>query len=70
MSNNPDVEIARLKSLVSELLPYMLNDMEQGLALGPVKYHTEDTQCPDCQWYQESILWKERLDAGEFKDYQ
>ncbi len=63
-------EIEKLRSLIKEILPYMLNDMEQGFSLGPPSEdHIEDTQCPDCQWYEDSMIWKNRLDAGEFKDY-
>lgn len=62
-------EIEKLRSLIKEILPYMLNDMEQGLSLGPSEDHVEDTQCLDCQWYEDSMIWKNRLDAGEFKDY-
>lgn len=62
-------EIERLRSLISELLPYMLNDMEQGLQLGPAEDHIEDTQCPDCQWFEDATLWKNRVNGGEFKDY-
>lgn len=62
-------EIEKLRSLIKELLPSMLNDMEQGLSLGPSEEHKEDIPCLDCQWYEDAILWKKRLDAGEFKDY-
>ena len=63
-------EIQNLRSLVNELLPYMLNDMTQGLAIGPSD-HCKDAQAPcrDCQWYEDASLWKKRWDAGEFKDY-
>lgn len=63
-------EIQNLRSLVNELLPYMLNDMTQGLAIGPSD-HCKDAQapCTDCQWYEDASLWKKRLDAGEFKGY-
>lgn len=62
-------EIERLRKLVSELLPFMINDMEEGLALGYSEEHKEDVPCPDCQWYKNSILWKQRLDSGEFIQY-
>ena len=67
-------EIERLHSLVSELLPYMLNDMEQGLALSQPPFDVNHCKnslvpCPDCTWFQDATLWKKRVDAGEFKDY-
>ena len=63
-------EIQNLRSLVNELLPYMLNDMTQGLAIGPSD-HCKDVQgpCRDCQWYEDASFWKKRWDAGEFKNY-
>ena len=67
-------QIEKLRSLISELLPYMLNDMEQGLTLGQPPFEQDhckdkDTPCPDCQWFEDATLWKNRVDAGEFKDY-
>lgn len=67
-------EIEKLRSLVKELLPFMLNDMEQGLVIGEPPFEKdhckdESTLCPDCQWFEQSIFWKKRVDAGEFKDY-
>ena len=67
-------EIKTLKSLISELLPYMLNDMEQGLHLGQPPFEQDhckdkDILCGDCQWFEDATLWKNRVDAGEFKDY-
>lgn len=67
-------EINRLRSLISELLPFMLNDMEQGLVIGEPPFEkdhckNQSTLCPDCQWFEQSIFWKKRVDAGEFKDY-
>lgn len=63
-------EIERLRSLLSEILPYMLNDMEQGLNMGPApEDHVEDAPCPDCQWYEDATLWKKRINAGEFKGF-
>lgn len=63
-------EIQKLRSLVNELLPYMLNDMTQGLGL-EVSDHCKDAQAPcrDCQWFEDASLWKKRWDAGEFKGY-
>lgn len=67
-------KIEKLRSLVSELLPFMLNDMEQGLVIGEPPFEKdhckdESTLCPDCQWFEQSTLWKKRVDAGEFKDF-
>ena len=67
-------EIEKLRSLVSELLPFMLNDMEQGLVIGEPPFEKDhckdkDVLCPDCQWFEQSIFWKNRVDAGEFKEF-
>lgn len=72
--NNFADEIIKLKSLISELLPYMLNDMTQGLTIGRPPFdinHCKDTKimCPECQWFEDSTLWKKRVEAGEFQDF-
>lgn len=67
-------EIEKLRSLIKEIIPYMLNDMEQGLTLGQPPFdvdHCKDKPfpCPDCQWFEDASIWKQRLNSGEFKDY-
>lgn len=65
--NNLDLseEIIRLQSLIQELLPFMINDVNQALIMGPPpEGHNDD--CLDCVWYRESLALKARLDAGEF----
>ena len=74
LANQAADEIERLGSLISEILPYMLNDMEQGLQIGHPPFEQDhcknkDVLCPDCQWFEDATLWKNRVDAGEFKDY-
>lgn len=61
-------EIQRLHLLTAQLLPFMLNDMEDGLRIGPYD-HEEEEPCGDCIWFKEASYWKKRVDAGDFKDY-
>ena len=60
-------EIERLSDLLAELIPYMLQDVQWGLKLGaPPEDHSDN--CPDCDWYSESMNWKRRIDSGELGD--
>lgn len=61
-------EIQKLTLLVKQLIPFMLNDMEEGLHLG-FSHHEEEEPCGDCVWFKEASYWKRRLDAGHFKDF-
>jgi hypothetical protein len=64
-----DSELGHLRHLVAELLPFMLNDIEQGLSIGdPPDSHPQD-QCPDCDWYDQSQRWHQRITAGEFDQW-
>jgi hypothetical protein len=59
-------DLDRLRTQVADLLPFMIVDVRNGLALGPAPADRTDTDCEDCQWYRESLDWKARIDAGEF----
>ena len=68
-------EIERLRALVKELLPFMLEDVVQGMALGKPPFdpnHCDNTpyKCPDCIWFLGSKKWKARIDSGEFSQYE
>lgn len=60
-------EIERLRSLLSELIPYLLIDVKSGLALeGAIdRNHDDHEYCMDCQWLDESLEWKRRIESGE-----
>lgn len=68
-------DINYLNRLISELLPYMYEDVRSGLFLkiGPNDHQclscTEKNQCADCEWYEESVVWKSRIDSGEFERF-
>jgi len=67
-------EIERLRALVKELLPFMLEDVIQGVMLGEPPFdpnHCDDAsdKCPDCVWFIGSTKWKARIDSGEFSQY-
>jgi hypothetical protein len=58
-------DIERLRALNSELVPFMVADVRAGLELGPPPAgHTDN--CDDCNWYQQSVTWQQRIDNGEF----
>lgn len=64
----------RLRRLVAELLPFMIEDVRQGVSLGELPFDTdhcdsEDSPCPDCEWHKDSAVWLERINAGEFSEY-
>ncbi len=60
-------EIERLRDLVAELVPYMLQDVRWGLELGaPPEDHSDN--CSDCDWYAEAMDWKRRIESGELGD--
>lgn len=63
-------ENGRLQALVQELRPYLEMDVNSGLSVGPSTeshFHYKDPSytCSDCEWYNESIAWVKRLEAGE-----
>ena len=60
------IENARLRALLCEIWPLLLDDVRQGLELGapPVDHPGDD--CPDCVWYRNSLAWQTRIDTGEF----
>jgi hypothetical protein len=59
-------EIERLRSLLAEVLPIVIRDVECGVALGEPPVGHPDDDCEDCKWYKGSLELKSRIDAGEF----
>jgi hypothetical protein len=55
-------EIERLRNLVDDLIPFAINDVEQGLRVAE-EGHSD--QCDDCMWYESSLEWKKRIDAWQ-----
>lgn len=65
-------QIDQVAGLVGELVPFLLDDVRDGLALGaPPAGHTcpGHTTCGDCAWYERSLAWKARIDAGELSEW-
>jgi hypothetical protein len=54
-------EIERLRNLVDDLLPFAINDVQQGLQVGAAEEGHSD-QCDDCAWYEASLEWQKRID--------
>ncbi len=64
-------DVSKLKKLVSELIPFMLEDVKQGLSIGVKPSDSEccsdqSEMCDDCQWYLQSEAWWKRVESGEF----
>jgi len=57
-------EIEYLKKTVKELVPYMVQDVYNGLWLNQVELDEEC--CEDCEWFKKSRLWETRIRSGEF----
>lgn len=57
--------IVKLRKDIDELLPYALNDAQQGTTMGPPPEGHED-DCPDCVWYRESVELLARINSGVF----
>lgn len=60
-------EIERLRTLITELIPFMVIDVRSGIQCPPPVGHYD--MCDDCEWYYESIKWQNRIDSGEFDMY-
>ena len=61
-------EIERLQTLLGEVIPYLLHDVECAIQMGPMPVGHEDDDCEDCRWYRKAVAWKSRIDAGELGD--
>lgn len=61
-------EINALRNLVTELLPFMMADVKNGLAIGPPPVGHSDN-CQDCVWFEESQIWNKRILDGEFNNF-
>ena len=57
-------KVARMQSLIDELMPYLLNEIRVGLEIGPFE-NCPEPECEDCKWYQHCLVWKARIDSGE-----
>lgn len=68
MLHEAAAEIERLRGLIAELLPFMVNDVMNGMKMGPAPLgHVDD--CQDCLWYESSLGWSKRLNQGEFDEF-
>jgi hypothetical protein len=56
--------IKHLENVISELVPYMVLDVYNGLFLQPTSDH--DDSCQDCNWFKESKEWETRIRSNEF----
>lgn len=59
-------EIERIQGLIDEMFPIVALDVYYGVKQGtPPLNHIENEPCDDCKWYEESVVWEKRINAGE-----
>lgn len=59
-------QVNELLQQVEELLPFFIEEVEEGLKFGmDAGYHNDDG-CPKCLTYRWAVLMKARLDDGDF----
>lgn len=69
-SKNTEEDILKLKNLIREFYPYIKSEVLQAIEIGPpLDNHKCDPQCDDCKWYNWGISFKQRIDKGEFNEF-
>lgn len=60
----------KLKYLFQEFYPRIKQESEQALAMGPKPDgHHCDPECGDCEWYNWGVSFQQRIDKGEFNEF-
>jgi hypothetical protein len=54
--------------LLKEFYPYVAMEAHQATVLGPSNNDC-DPNCPDCQWYNWGLSFKQRIEKGEFNEF-
>jgi len=60
-------DLDKYKALAKEFYPYVAMEAHQATILGPTSNDC-DPSCPDCQWYNWGLSFKERIENGEFNE--
>lgn len=56
--------------LIKEFYPYVKSEVIQAIQAGPPPAnHQCDPQCDDCSWYNWGMSFKQRIDQGEFDEF-
>lgn len=58
-------EIDRLRALVVEMSPFVVDDVRTALDMGPHPEGRPVDDCADCAWRDRMIGWATRINAGE-----
>jgi hypothetical protein len=53
---------------LKEFYPYVAMEAHQATVLGPSNNDC-DPNCPDCQWYNWGLSFKQRIEKGEFNEF-
>jgi hypothetical protein len=62
-------EIERLENQISKMVPAFLEDIDQGISLGPVTDDHPEDDCEDCQWYNQSVIFASMVESGKFGEH-
>jgi hypothetical protein len=56
--------------LIKEMYPYIKSEVIQAIQMGPPPQdHVCEPTCQDCEWYNWGLSFKERIDKGEFDEF-
>jgi hypothetical protein len=60
----------RYIKLIKEFYPYIKSEVIQAIEMGPPPDdHKCDPECDDCAWYKWGMSFKQRMDKGEFDEF-
>ena len=60
-------DLNKYKKLAKEFYPYVEIESHQATVLGPTNQDCSPN-CPDCQWYNWGLKFKQRIQTGEFNE--
>lgn len=60
-------DLNKYKKLAKEFYPYVEIESHQATVLGPTNQDCSPN-CPDCQWYNWGLKFKQRIQNGEFNE--
>ena len=60
-------DLNKYKRLAKEFYPYVEIESHQATVLGPTNQDCSPN-CPDCQWYNWGLKFKQRIQNGEFNE--
>lgn len=56
--------------LIKEFYPYIKQEVIQAIEMGPApEDHKCEPTCDDCEWYNWGVSFQQRIDKGEFNEF-